>query len=354
MRSLKERDIAAVTALAAEIAILEDAVPFPPCLLEQMRRLVGGRNATFNELDRERRRTLFCSWSDADGAAGAEAPHDEGVEGGLYWEYRHEHPVCLYRESTNDWTSARIVSDFATQREFRRTMLWQNAYRDAGVNYWLDVGLRSDGRITRCFLFTHDSRDFEERDRLLLDLVQPHLERRSTRVAAATAAVDSLAAIDGDDPHHVVLSAAQGVVEFASAESRRLLAEYLGPLEGRLPAWLTLRLRHAGAVAIDRGDRRLTIRAAELGGLTILLLGEADLRVDRLTPRQRTILEHIAGGATNREVGDRLGIATDTVRKHLEQIYERLGVRGRTEAAVLLPHSGTLAPASATSVRGRG
>lgn len=160
-------------------------------------------------------------------------------------------------------------------------------------------------------------------------------------MAAATAAVDSLAAIDGDDPHHVVLSAAQGVVEFASAESRRLLAEYLGPIEGVTeaegkPGW------------------KSAIRAAELGGLTILLLGEADLRVDRLTPRQRTILEHIAGGATNREVGDRLGIATDTVCKHLEQIYERLGVRGRTEAAVLLPHSGTPAPASATSVRGRG
>jgi DNA-binding CsgD family transcriptional regulator len=337
MRSLKERDAAAVTALAAEIAFLEDAVPFPPGLLEQMRRLVGASTATFNELDRERRRTLFQSWSDADGPAGAEVPSDEGPEGGLYWQYRHEHPLCRYRESTNDWTRALIVSDFATQREFRRTTLWQSAYRDAGVNYWLDVGLRSDGRLTRTFVFTHDSRDFGERERLVLDLLQPHLERRSARTAAAAAAADALATIDGDDPHHIVLSAAQGVIEFASAESRHLLAEYLGPLEGRLPPWLSLRLQSAGAVALDRGDRRLTIRSAELGGLTILLLGEADLRVDRLTPRQRTILEHIAGGATNREAGDRLGIAADTVRKHLEQIYERLGVRSRTEAAVLLP-----------------
>jgi DNA-binding CsgD family transcriptional regulator len=51
-----------------------------------------------------------------------------------------------------------------------------------------------------------------------------------------------------------------------------------------------------------------------------------------LTPRQRQLLDLVADGCTNRQAARRLGIAEGTVRRHLNDIYERLGVGSRTAA----------------------
>jgi DNA-binding CsgD family transcriptional regulator len=54
--------------------------------------------------------------------------------------------------------------------------------------------------------------------------------------------------------------------------------------------------------------------------------------VPRLTPRQQDLLRLLAAGHTNIQIARRLGISEGTVRTHLEQIYERLGVSSRTAA----------------------
>jgi DNA-binding CsgD family transcriptional regulator len=51
-----------------------------------------------------------------------------------------------------------------------------------------------------------------------------------------------------------------------------------------------------------------------------------------LTPRERAVLAHVADGRTNAEVAQVLGISPLTVRKHLENAYEKLGVHTRTAA----------------------
>src|SRR5215471_15085832 len=48
--------------------------------------------------------------------------------------------------------------------------------------------------------------------------------------------------------------------------------------------------------------------------------------VPRLTPRQTDLLRLVAAGHTNTQIARRLGISEATVRTHLENIYERLGV----------------------------
>lgn len=53
-----------------------------------------------------------------------------------------------------------------------------------------------------------------------------------------------------------------------------------------------------------------------------------------LTPRQTELLRLVADGHTNVQIARRLGLSEGTVRTHLENIYERLGVSSRT-AAVL-------------------
>jgi two-component system response regulator DesR len=53
---------------------------------------------------------------------------------------------------------------------------------------------------------------------------------------------------------------------------------------------------------------------------------------DRLTRRERDVLELMATGATNREIAARLHLGPDSVKKHAAAIYRKLGVRNRTEA----------------------
>jgi DNA-binding NarL/FixJ family response regulator len=52
----------------------------------------------------------------------------------------------------------------------------------------------------------------------------------------------------------------------------------------------------------------------------------------RLTDRQWELLRLVAAGHTNGQISRRLSIAEVTVRKHLENIFERLQVTSRTAA----------------------
>jgi RNA polymerase sigma factor (sigma-70 family) len=65
-------------------------------------------------------------------------------------------------------------------------------------------------------------------------------------------------------------------------------------------------------------------------------------RSDPLTPREREILELVAEGRTNDEVAKLLWISPATVRKHLENAYEKLDVHTRTGAVAALRASTAL------------
>lgn len=56
--------------------------------------------------------------------------------------------------------------------------------------------------------------------------------------------------------------------------------------------------------------------------------------VPRLTPRQNDLLRLLAAGHTNTQIARQLGISEGTVRTHLENIYDRLGVSSRTAAVI--------------------
>ena len=51
-----------------------------------------------------------------------------------------------------------------------------------------------------------------------------------------------------------------------------------------------------------------------------------------LTPREQEVLELLAAGLTNREIGEALVISPETVKKHTSNIYGKLGASNRTEA----------------------
>ena len=59
-----------------------------------------------------------------------------------------------------------------------------------------------------------------------------------------------------------------------------------------------------------------------------------------LTPREREVLALIGQGFANKEIGRALSIHVHTVERHVANMYVKLGIRGRAEAAVLADRSG--------------
>jgi DNA-binding NarL/FixJ family response regulator len=56
--------------------------------------------------------------------------------------------------------------------------------------------------------------------------------------------------------------------------------------------------------------------------------------VKKMTRREEETLALLAQGFSTKEIGDRLSISVDTVRMHLKNIYKKLHVHSRTQAAV--------------------
>jgi DNA-binding NarL/FixJ family response regulator len=82
--------------------------------------------------------------------------------------------------------------------------------------------------------------------------------------------------------------------------------------------------------------------ARQLNDAMLAPPGESEaLRDNPLTQREMAVLEWVAHGKTNRDIGDILSMSPRTVNKHLEHIYEKLGVETRTAAGAQF---GRLAP----------
>jgi len=138
--------------------------------------------------------------------------------------------------------------------------------------------------------------------------------------------------------------------------ARRLLRQYLGPeLQDRLPVPLadwarqqaTARLagHDAAAHAVSQGPRRLgfTLHEDTGDGEWLVVMKESSdaatvqsiAAAFRLTTREAEVLYWVVKGKTNKDIGDILGTSPRTVNKHLEHVFQKLGVETRTAAASL-------------------
>jgi len=106
----------------------------------------------------------------------------------------------------------------------------------------------------------------------------------------------------------------------------------------------TVELRAAHDVAVHIGAKPLreaVETSARRGRIAV-----ADVKPDSedlLTPRERTVLELVASGLTNRQVGERLYISEKTASVHLSRVMAKLGASSRTEAVSLAYDRGLLA-----------
>ena len=113
-----------------------------------------------------------------------------------------------------------------------------------------------------------------------------------------------------------------------------------------LAAWFAEAVR--GGEAVVALPDAMLLHANHLGpgglGETMILLrliprisdtAQRRLGDAALTPRETEVLSWLSKGKTNRDIGDILGMSPRTVNKHLEHIFEKLGVETRTAAAAI-------------------
>jgi DNA-binding CsgD family transcriptional regulator len=341
MARLSPRDLGQALDFLREAEGVDGPDPFPSRLLNGLRELVGCDSVYYCELDRPNERMLFYDGCARAREMEASPPIDVAR---TFWRLRHQHPVCVYQDCTCDFT-ARKLSDFVTRTQLHALEIYAEFFQPYDVEYELDVGLPAPPTHTKVFLFSRQSRDFTERERLLLDLLRPHFgslyaAARDRRVLAALQA--------HEDSARLVMLGRNGAVDFAGPSARQLLRHYFDTDSDRyLPEVVQQWLREEGTrlnrdaalprerqpLTVVRDDRRLAVQ--HVGD--VLLLREEPAG---LTRREREILDLVADGHANAEIAARLWLSTGTVRIHLQHIYEKLGVGNRTAAVARLRQIG--------------
>ena len=327
MTRLRPSDLEAVLSFLGEAGSVEGPDPFPRQVLESLHRLVASDEIYYSELDRVRELAL---WSE-----GAPDETDEPEEP-TYWEIRHRHPVCHYHETTGGFRALKL-SDFMTRAEFRRTDVYWEYFRPWGAEYGMCVGLDAPLTHTKVFLFNRaGGRDFSERDRAVLDFIRPHLANLYEAAQARRRAAQAFALLEETDVGLVILDAT-GRIEHATPEALRLISTYFQANGTHLPqeiaAWLSEQRRAPSPEPLRVEGQDVSLRVHIVGGALVLSEARA---APPLTDREREILELVAAGKSNAEIAGTMWIAPGTVRKHLENVYEKLGVHSRTAAVATL------------------
>jgi DNA-binding response OmpR family regulator len=167
-----------------------------------------------------------------------------------------------------------------------------------------------------------------EPDAILMDALMPGLSGFETcqriKAEAAWSAIPVIFMTGLSDTADVVAGFDAGGVDYVVKPVR--IEEVL--------ARLTTHVRNARA-AREAWQRASEAAAAAQGTRPVDAALSARLEEAALTPREREVLTWVARGKTNRDIADILGMSHRTVNKHLEHIFEKLGVETRAAAAAL-------------------
>lgn len=163
-------------------------------------------------------------------------------------------------------------------------------------------------------------------------------------------------ALDAFGQATIAVRARDGRLVWQTPLARKLLREWFEPqgeeTPQRLLAWITAARRDLGErrevpplIAAD-GEKRLLGSFHDQsdddgdGEWLVVLREENDasavetlMAAFGLTAREAEVLQWVIRGKTNRDIGDILGTSPRTVHKHLEHVFEKLGVETRTAAA---------------------
>ena len=125
------------------------------------------------------------------------------------------------------------------------------------------------------------------------------------------------------------------------AASEELRAALAAALSGS-PAFEVVAV--AESVAALRGDSDVILVAsgAPSRAVSSRAAGHDAVVGAALTNRERQILTLLADGRVNKQIAERLGISVNTVKTHLELLFDKLGVSTRAEAVATAVRRGLL------------
>jgi len=127
------------------------------------------------------------------------------------------------------------------------------------------------------------------------------------------------------------LEAAFGQRDSPAAQAWLHAAQEQAQISVPLPGKGTLVARHMGQSGISESMWVLHMAPAKQG----ISVRQPDVP---LTPRETEVLSWLAKGKTNRDIAEILGMSHRTVNKHLEHIFEKLGVETRSAATAIAGH----------------
>lgn len=272
---------------------------------------------------------------------------------------KHPFDSPLVREQIHNRNPGVLkLSDFGNYSEFANTVFYNEVLRPINVEHQMGVVLAIGPGISIACSVNRRGRDFSERERSLLTFVAPHLANIIRNVIGREQMRENEACLKGlleSSARGVIVLSDDGHVTRMTDFSRRLIGKYF---DGEMPDTAILP-NELYVLARDKGSARAIFIRPHLtaGGHagtelrvnksfnpvtreTNLLLDEKrsfsafELESLGLTPRQSEVLFWISKGKTDEAIADLIGASRRTVEKHLEHIYQKLGVETRTSAAM--------------------
>ena len=316
-------------------------------VLTGIRTVVPCALAAYNEYNTVRNRNQYVvDRPDGEPPGGAE----------VFNAFIHEHPLVRHSQETG-YDGVVKISDLVTSPQFHRLGLYNEFFRraDPPVEDLVNFCFLSRGPRVLAIALCRPQRTFDEDERLVLDLLRDHLRQAYLSVEA----LERLEAVEhGLSALHEGLMFLDGRlrVRWESESAAGLLRAYFGPsrdsdsLPDVLRQWISRALAPLEVhddfpaaclpLVVEAAGRRLVVRLLPQNGGCAVVLKEqrtcvepALLRPLGLTRRESEVLAWLAQGKSDAEIASIVGASRRTVGKHLEHIYAKLGVEGRTGAA---------------------
>lgn len=353
MEPLTTKDLARLNAALLSLYSFQDASIFSSGLVRLLPTLISADICSYDAIDAQ---TLQADlqWTPTDVVM---------IPDGFSILARHvdDNPIVPHFKQTGDG-SARMVSDFLSQRTFRARPLYQEFYKHYGISSHLITALSISGQTTLTLAYHRGKKEFSERDRRILNCFRPHvLQALQTAhrlsVLHQEAATKQVALVSLSAP--VLCTSANGTILWVTPSCEGLLRSYGRPIRRSvLPQdileWVQSRIaqfnnevdgvrKPVEPLTIQGPRGTLIIHGCRYNSDVLLLFEEkvAPLSVRALirhglTARESEILSWVVQGKTNLEIGTILSISPRTVQKHLERVYNRLGVENRHAAMALV------------------
>lgn len=170
--TVSDKDLQTLVELLEEGRRENPPAGLPQVVLEVLQDLVHCDNLCFLDFDPVTRRDYLGQ--DLSAVVVEPEPDDDAE---VFWDHFWDDPHCSYSVTSGDERTVTISSDFCSRRQWHQSGMYADYLGKYGVENDAIVCISSPaGRTRRLILFRGPGPDFDQRDRLLLSLLRPHLD----------------------------------------------------------------------------------------------------------------------------------------------------------------------------------